>query len=168
MNTLSKNKKQLLQFIVRKTYMCIPLEFVKKTLPLPKVEIIPNAPFYLVGLMNLAGKSVPIIDLATRLGLSRHGEKYTIFNPVMLCQSKTTEIGLVVDEVLGLCEIDEDALQMHEEFNDINSPFLASVLVKNKISLLLNVERILAIDPAKQHPDFIINEKLINLVHKHE
>jgi len=60
----------LLRFNILQQDMCIVLKYVLKVLPLLELQIVPDAPSYVKGLMNLQGNCVPVIDLAERLGIA--------------------------------------------------------------------------------------------------
>src|SRR5579871_1770841 len=102
---IERPKLQVLHFLVSNVRMCIDLKYIKKVLPLVQLERIPGSPVYLVGLLNLAGKSIPVIDLAMRLGLHRH-QAYTIDMPILICFDNEHEVGFIIDKVLGLATID--------------------------------------------------------------
>lgn len=154
---LLKSKFQVLRFQVQKVRMCMDLDYVKKVLPLIQLETVPSSPTYLTGLMNLAGKSIPVIDLALRLGLKRN-ELYTLDNQILLCSDGTNEIGLIVDNVIGLANVSEEELQMRSDFD--NSPFIAAVTLENELSLFLNMSEIIAISLTLEKSGFIFDKEL--------
>jgi len=138
------NNLPILHVLVQNTFICVPIEFVSKVLSLPLLEAVPGSPPYLTGLMNLEGKSIPVIDLATRVGLKRE-ERYTVDTPILLCFDDKHEAGLVIDKVLQLATIEEKDYQMRSEFNDPASPFLASIPFNNALSLLINMNKVLEV-----------------------
>jgi len=140
-----KNKLPLICLLIKNVRVCLPLGQVSKILPLMMLQAIPNSPPYVLGLLNLAGKSIPVIDLAVRLGFERD-KPYSLDMPIILCTSESKELALLVDKVLGLADMEETNLQMQNQFNTSNSPFLGSVSIENKLSLLLNVKTILDIN----------------------
>ncbi len=143
MTSLLKNSKlQLLHFVLQDMRLCIDLQNVSKVLPLVFLETIPSSPNYIVGLMNISGKSTPIIDLATRLGMKRHN-KYSLDVPVLLCGDDKHEAGFVVDQILEIVDVYPNSLQMQDEFDKPTSFFSASVSLENELSLLINISRVL-------------------------
>lgn len=143
---VSTNKKiGLLNCFVNESHICIDLQFVKQSLPLTELQIMPNSPSYFVGLMNLAGKSIPIIDLGARLNLIRQ-EPYNLSTPVVLCSDNSHQVGFIVDKILGLYDVETKNLQKEVYTSEADSFFLATIKLENELSLLVNMELLLAID----------------------
>ena len=140
---------KLLSFLLSDVQMCIDLQYVEKVLSLPLLEAVPNSPVYLLGIMNLEGESIPVIDLALRLGMERE-ELYSITIPIILCRNDTQRVGLIVDEIMGLADVDEELLQLHDNFKQAGSHFLATVTQKQQVSLLLNAKYALSIHLTQQ------------------
>jgi purine-binding chemotaxis protein CheW len=141
METVKNKQLYLLHFLVQDTRICIELNSIVKVLPLVHLKAVPTSAPYLAGLMNLAGDSIAVIDLAMRIGLNRK-KSFTLDMPILLCSDGQKQFGLIIDEVIGLELANQSALQKHDEFNDPNSPFIASVNFKNDLSLLLNIKAI--------------------------
>src|SRR6202047_2549523 len=78
-----------------------------------KVTRIPHAPEHVLGVINLRGAVVPILDLRRRFGLSASDQ---LRAPVIIVLNTTTArgdvtSGLVVDAVCDVCEIAADSIQ---------------------------------------------------------
>ncbi|MFK7882491.1 chemotaxis protein CheW [Roseobacter sp.] len=58
---------------------------------------LPSAPDFILGVINLRGDVVPLLDLAARLGLSADGDNDR--NVIIVAKFQETMIGLVVDAV---------------------------------------------------------------------
>jgi chemotaxis-related protein WspB len=141
----SGTKLQMLHFLVQKVHLCFEIHYIMKILPLVELKAIPGAPPYITGLMNVAGNSIPVIDLALRLGLKRT-KKYALSTPIILCDAVSQEAAVIVDEILGLCVADKNALQMKTNFNDPESLFTGVITLDTKLALVLNMNKILSID----------------------
>ncbi|WP_255464265.1 chemotaxis protein CheW [Legionella sp. PC997] len=134
----------VLHFLLRDIQACMDLRYIEKILPLPMLEIVPTSPDYFVGLMNLKNKCIPILDLAIAMGLTRN-ETYPLNIPILLCSDGTHQVGLIVDKMLELSPIDEQQIEIHEEFTGNNSPFLGAVTLETGVSLLINIDWIFAL-----------------------
>lgn len=142
MNTaLKKTAFPALHFLLHNTPMCVDLRYITKVLPLALLENVPGSQPYFVGLLNLAGKSIPIIDLAICLGLPRN-KPYSLDIPILLCSEGARELGIVVDEVTEIMDVENNNLQMQREFNQANSPFLATVARGAELVLLVDIKQI--------------------------
>ena len=141
-NSSSGNSIQLLEFMLNDVYACIDINIINKALPFPLLEVVPGSQRYLAGLMNYAGESIPIIDLAMRLKLER-SESYSLDTPILLCSHENKKMGIIVDKIIGLSHVAQDSLQMNNHFISPNSPILGSVVIGSKISLLIDIEYIM-------------------------
>lgn len=122
---------------------CIDLEYLVKVLLIPHLSPVPGGRPYLIGLMNLAGNSVPVIDLALRLKIPRT-KKYTLETSVLLCTADTDTIGLIVDKVHGLTTILTQDIQISEERDTAHSLFAGTVIIDNKLTYLINFRNVIS------------------------
>jgi purine-binding chemotaxis protein CheW len=65
----SSEEKQYVTLGIDKEVFAIPVEAVLEILDIRPVSRIPEAPPYMLGLIDLRGRSVPVLDLRTKLGL---------------------------------------------------------------------------------------------------
>jgi purine-binding chemotaxis protein CheW len=120
---------------------CMDIKYVIKVLPLMRLEPVPLGPIYTAGMMNLAGKSIPVLDLAMMLNLPRT-ESYTMNMPVLLCANGAEEIGVIVDAVSGLALASETEIQVNDEFKHASSPFSGTINFDSRLSFLLNMQNL--------------------------
>ena len=69
---------------------------------------VPQAPPALVGVVDLYGEVLPVVQLSTLLGL--RARPYTPANPIRVLIASDTKIGVAVDRVRQVRPIDPDAL----------------------------------------------------------
>lgn len=124
---------------------CLRLDDVERLLPLMLLQPVPEGPDYLMGLMNLRGQPVPVVDLARRLGLTARAS-HPLEAPVILAGLGGLRAGLVVDEVLGVRAVPRAALRGEALFRDGLPPVLSAVATDNGTALQLDTLRILDID----------------------
>lgn len=139
---LPGNKFQVLHFLLGDVRFCMEIKYIEKISPLVLLEVVPNSPPFLAGLMNHAGKSIPVIDLAIRLGFKRN-KSYSLDTPILLCSENSRETGLIIDQIIGLDHIEADAIQMRDDFNNEDSLFLAAITLETEVALLINTSRVL-------------------------
>ena len=60
-----KNSIEILQFILDDVSLGCDVTELDQILPMMTLEIIPNAPPYFQGMMNLNGTLIPVFDLAS-------------------------------------------------------------------------------------------------------
>lgn len=135
---------KVLHIKLEKEFYCIPLEYIEKIILLPALQPIPNSPNYIMGIVNLSGKSVTVIDLALRLNIERK-TPYTLETSIIICKYKNQYMGLIIDTVEELSELSKNDIQMEKEFEHTQSLFLGSIKYKNHLSLLININYIFSI-----------------------
>jgi purine-binding chemotaxis protein CheW len=138
------NKFQVMHFLAQHVHLCFDIHYIVKVTSLVETKPVPGSPSYLAGLINYSGKSIPVIDLALRLGLKRT-ESYTTETPIIICNDDNHEVGLIVDEILGLAIVDTSSLQMKNNFADPESFFKAVAPIDSKLALVLNMQQVLSI-----------------------
>lgn len=162
MSIPSRTRLQMLHFLVQRVHLCFEIHYISKILPLVELKQVPGSQNYVAGLIDINGKSILVIDLALRLGLQR-SEKYKLSTPIIICNDDSREIGIIVDEILGLKSADKNALQMKNNFSDPESLFSGVIKLDTKLTLVLNMQKILSIDLSKQNESTSPNMGCVNL-----
>ena len=116
--------------------VCLNINSVIKIILLPSLERLPINKPYVVGMMNYAGQSIPVMDLYTLLTGARENP-YTLDNPVIIVKNNELISGIVVDEVYGIKTILPESIQHPEEFNYQQSLIHATVIFNDELYLLL-------------------------------
>ncbi|OMH32674.1 chemotaxis protein CheW [Motiliproteus sp. MSK22-1] len=127
------------------TRICIDLADVTRVFPLVSVEEVPGGPDYLVGFVSFHGVSIPIIDLALKLGLTEVCH-YDTETPIVLCRAGTLTGGLVVNQVLEVAQPQFKDIQMVDEFSNSRPSVSATVSIPQGLSLLINTAKVLSIN----------------------
>ncbi len=76
----------------------IPVAQVAEIVKIERLISIPHARQYFLGLMDIRGKVLPVIDLGERLGIEREGEKPRLDRAIITVINRR-RIGLAVDRV---------------------------------------------------------------------
>lgn len=70
---------------------------------------LPHAPSYVLGMINLRGAVLPVIDLGARLGLAACARDSS--SVVIVADIDGRQVGLLVDEVCDILTVSENMLQ---------------------------------------------------------
>jgi len=70
---------------------------------------VPQAPAYVDGVINLRGRIVPVVDLATRFGMAR--SKPTNASRIVVAGSDSRRVGLIVDGVSEVLMVGDDRIE---------------------------------------------------------
>jgi purine-binding chemotaxis protein CheW len=90
----------------------IPIAHVQEILDLRPIARLPHAPACLVGLIDVRGQSVPVMDLRALLSLGpvEPGPGTRILVLEVMLPRGPLRLGLVVDRVFEVCELDNDTV----------------------------------------------------------
>ena len=135
--------------IDRETF-ALPVETVREILDMCEISKLPNAPQQLLGMIDVRGTAVPVIDLRTKFGLPRieATSSTRILVLEVPAQNRVTLIGLVADRVFEVTSLDGDRLEPAPETAcRWRSEHIAGIGRRaEKFVVVLDLERLLADD----------------------
>ena len=101
--------RELVTFRVGNQDFCIDIMLVREIRGWTPATILPHAPSYVLGVINLRGSVVPIVDLSARLGLraSVPDDRHVIVIAVIENQT----VGFLVNSVSDIISIDQVDIQ---------------------------------------------------------
>jgi len=108
------------------------------------VTKIPNTPPHIKGVLNLRGTIVPIVELRTKFGMPTI--EYTMFTVIVVVVVKEKIMGLVVDAVSDVLNIDKKDIQSAPQFGaKVDVSFLNGIGKSGeKLIALLDMDRLLS------------------------
>jgi len=101
-NSLTPGKENTLlivEFLLAPERYAINSSFVSEVLSLKEITAIPGAPLFVMGVINLRGKIVSIVNLKKLFNLKEKG--LTELNKVILLEHGNMEFGIVADAIAG-------------------------------------------------------------------
>lgn len=111
---------------------------------------IPNTPEHVLGVLNLRGAIVPIIDLRMRFGLEQvpYGPTTVVIVVRTHTEDQERTVGLVVDAVADVYRLEQSEIQPAPELGDDTSSQYISGLatVSGKMVVLLNIDALIDFD----------------------
>jgi len=126
---------------------CLPVLDVEEVLDWPLVTRLPLAPAYLVGIFNLRGVIVPLIDIALTEGrrpglLPKHVVVASLRGDA---QRDDLRVGIAADEVIGTYSVNtDDLLEQAPE----NVPHCIGMLRHDdRLALVIHLRRLLEVFP---------------------
>lgn len=118
----------------------IPVEQVHYILCPKTIIPIPDAPFYVKGVINHRGKVVPISCLRMMLRFPPHSKSRTI---VVILEEDAIRNGIVVDKVLEVVAISTDQIEDAPKWNDEDRLVHRIAHHDDKACLILELRHIL-------------------------
>jgi len=107
---------------------------------------LPESPEFVEGVVDLRGTVIPVLDLKKRLHLPAKDTARP--NHILIVRFKDKMIGIVVDEVKQVVQVDEGRIQSSQNFIDrTGSKYLQGVCKLNdRLVFLLSLETLLTED----------------------
>lgn len=143
---LKPTSSQFLTFILNGEEYGIEILGVQEIKGWERGTALPGAPDYVLGVINMRGSIVPVIDLRRRFGLApRETTKLTVVIVVLLKRDDgDTPMGLVVDAVSDVYSIESASIQPPPEVGcSLDLDFVKGLAtVDEKMIILLDVNQI--------------------------
>ncbi|WP_090448795.1 chemotaxis protein CheW [Dyella sp. OK004] len=107
------------------------------------VTRIPQAPSYVLGVLNLRGAIVPVLDLRLRFGLPR--EEYTATTVTVIVTVAGRLFGVVVDAVSDVMDVADNAVRPVPDMGTtVDTEYLKGLTsAAERMVLLLDVDKLL-------------------------
>ncbi len=120
---------------------------VKEIIGAMQATFVPGAPEHIVGVINLRGKIIPVMDLRQRFCMSSRGDaRRNCIIVVDVEQGDTRpEIGLLVDHVCEVMSIDSDEIEPPPELSaSIDTSYILGLAKSGKdVKILIDINRML-------------------------
>jgi purine-binding chemotaxis protein CheW len=138
-----KDNRELVSFRVGGQDFCVDIIAVREIRGWTPATILPHAPSYVFGVINLRGSVVPIVDLAARLGLepivpdSRH--------VIVICVVGHQTVGFVVDAVSDILGVSLTSIQPTPDVSSqTTQDFIEGVIaIGPRMLRLIDIEAVL-------------------------
>lgn len=88
----------------------LEISSVREVLPSPKVTYLPNVPTHVVGVFNLRGNILSLVDIHQILGLSSFEKKDT--DMVLVVESFGFLLSFIVEQVLDFVEVENSKVKL--------------------------------------------------------
>lgn len=149
--TLSQSEMaQFLSFSLGQEEYAVDVLRVQEIRSWEPVSRVPNVPAHEIGVINLRGAIVPIIDLRERFQLGV--TQYTSLTVVVVLQVHRAEkirvMGVVVDTVSDVIDVDKSLIQSAPDFGaKVSTEFINGLVsVNQRMVMLLDVDKLLKLD----------------------
>ncbi len=135
------SEEQLVVFQLADQIYALPIQETQEIILMTEVTRIPNASYYLEGIINLRGTILPVINLNRRLGLAE--KEIDEDTRIIVVEKNGSKVGMIVDAVLEVGRYSESELEPPSNIAG-NDSYLRGVVKKgDQLWLLLDLERVL-------------------------
>jgi purine-binding chemotaxis protein CheW len=142
-NSLIGNIREFLAFKLGSEEYGIDILRVQEIRSFEQPTRIANAPSHVLGVVNLRGTIVPIVDMRVRFNLEQTA--YDAFTVVIVLHIGQRVVGMVVDGVSDVITLAPEQLRPVPEFNSvIDSEHLMAIgAVDQRMLILLDIEKLM-------------------------
>lgn len=145
---------EVLEFRLAEERYALETRYVREVYPLKDLTPLPCTPPFVLGIVNVRGRILPVFDLKKLFGLPEEG--LTDLHRIILIEGNQMELGLLADAVMGVGSIPADSVQPSlPTLTGIRSEYLKGVTAERLV--VLDAARILA------DPKIIVSEEVENL-----
>lgn len=140
--------QQYVTFTLHGELFGVEVRHAREILDLAPITKIPLTPDAMVGVINLRGQAVPVVDLQRRLGLAGgrdHRQNCIIVVEIQL-DGELLSVGILVDEVCEVLELGREAIEPPPRLGTkLNTQFIRGMgKLKEKFLILLAIDRVFA------------------------
>ena len=140
---------EVIEFVLAYERYAFESSFVREIQPLKNFTPLPCTPPFVIGIMNVRGQIISIVDLKRFFDLPEKG--LADLDKVIILQGENIEFGVLADSIIGTTSLNE---------NDMQSSLPTLTGVRKKYLKGLTLEGTVILDAAAILPDnnIIINE----------
>ena len=133
---------RFIEFSLGREDYAIPLLMVREVISVPDTTPIPKSPSHFLGIMNLRGQVISVVDLRKKLKIDAKQDKE---EAVIIVDIGGMNIGVVVDSINKVLAFSsEEISEMPEVENQINTHYIFGVYKKeNSLTVLLDIAKVL-------------------------
>lgn len=124
----------------------INIATVESIIKMQTITQLPQSKPYIMGVTNLRGAVIPVIDLRIRFGLE--AEKATRQTRIMIVSMGNLKVGVVVDGVSEVLRVPDEAIEpLPPTVSAVNSTFLKGIInLDKRLIISLELGRVLDIE----------------------
>ncbi len=132
---------QLVTFTLGSEEYAVDILKVQEINRMKEITRVPNAPYYVEGVINLRGKVIPVISLRKKFGLPE--EQETSKHRIMIMDIQGITIGLIVDSVSEVLRISADIVEPPPPMTySVSSEFIWGIAkLEDRLIILLDMDK---------------------------
>lgn len=137
---LAEGARELIAFRIGDQEFCVDIMSVREIRGWTPATSLPHSPGYVLGVINLRGAVLPIVDLSQRLGMKPADP--TARHVIIVAQMRHKVVGLLVDAVSDILTVTDDIIQPTPEVSsELDKSFARGVLaVEGRMICLIELE----------------------------
>ncbi len=138
--------EHLVGFIIGSEEFAVDIHLVKEIIDVPDITRVPNAPAHVLGVINLRGQIVPVIDLRIKFNLPYAPSENEEEKKIVVVETDDKVVGIMVDAVTHVLRIPSSTIEPpHGVVGGFEAEYIDGIGKKdgNKVTVILNVNKLL-------------------------
>ncbi|ATN33005.1 chemotaxis protein CheW [Rhizobium sp. ACO-34A] len=133
---LVQGNRELIAFRIGDQEFCVSIMSVREIRGWTPATPLPHTPSYMMGVINLRGAVLPIMDLSSRLGMKP--VEPTARHVIIVAQVHSKVVGLLVDAVSDILTVTDEQIQPTPEISsDLEKQYARGILAIDKRMICL-------------------------------
>ena len=139
---LAEGARELIAFRIGEQEFCVDIMSVREIRGWTPATALPHSPGYVLGVINLRGAVLPIVDLSSRLGMKESDPSAR--HVIIVAPVHQKVVGLLVDAVSDILTVTDDNIQPTPEVSsELDRSFAKGVLaIEGRMICLIELESI--------------------------
>lgn len=135
---------QYLTFTLKKQDYGVPISRVREINRVVEITPVPETPSYVVGVINLRGKVIPVMDL--RLRFNMQAMEYTRETCIIVIENERGQVGMIVDSVKEVVELSEGDIEPPPPLGEKSKLNFVMGMGKTeeKVIILVDIEKVVS------------------------
>ena len=136
-------EKQLVVFELANEFYGVDISVVESIIKMQSITQLPQTPDYVMGVTNLRGSVLPVINLRTRFGMEERED--TRKTRIIIVTMGDIKVGVVVDEVSEVLRVSDESIEpLPPMVSTVNSVFLKGIIrLEDRLVILLDPGKVL-------------------------
>ena len=140
-----ENELQLVIFTIDEHEFALGISLVREIIHLSRISVLPDMPASMVGVINVRGIVLPIVDLRTRFGMARAEDIDEGAQKVLIVEIGASVIGCLVDTVSEVLQVPRQTLKDSSEISGLNSELVRAICnLDERLIPVIDVDKVLS------------------------
>ena len=141
---------QYLTFKLEEEVFALDIGKVREVLDFTKITKVPRTPDFMLGVINLRGSVMPVVDMRLKFGLSK--TEFTVNTCIIIVEveldGEITMLGALVDSVQEVMELDPDQIEPPPRIGTrLNTKFIKGMGKQGEgFLIIIEIDKVFSVD----------------------
>lgn len=145
--------RQIVTFTLDNRRFALPLSALEKVILAVDIAPLPKAPDIVMGVIDMHGRIIPVVDIRKRFGLPAH--EINLSDQMIISKSATRTVGILVDDVGCVIDLSEDELIDADTILPRMEYVEGVASIKDDIVLIHDIDKFLSLEEERSLSDAI-------------